>query len=88
MLIYRFVCSRAIHLGAPATLGTNAISNFLFSRCRIGLCGFDNPMRDQKTDEMKRHIGQVSVRPRMTRCVCYAIGGEVQVMLSFCLLIY
>lgn len=27
---------------------------------RIGLCGFDNPMRDQKTDELKRHIGQVS----------------------------
>ncbi|KAJ8941437.1 hypothetical protein NQ318_016069 [Aromia moschata] len=24
---------------------------------RIGLCGFDNPMRDQKTEEFKRHIG-------------------------------
>lgn len=32
----------------------------LFDRIRIGLCGFDNPMRDQKTDELKRHIGQVS----------------------------
>ncbi|KAJ8913174.1 hypothetical protein NQ315_009011 [Exocentrus adspersus] len=24
---------------------------------KIGLCGFDNPMRDQKTEEFKRHIG-------------------------------
>ncbi|VVC95210.1 unnamed protein product [Leptidea sinapis] len=24
----------------------------------IGLCGFDNPHRDQKTDELKKHIGQ------------------------------
>ncbi|XP_017467142.1 PREDICTED: uncharacterized protein LOC108359689 isoform X2 [Rhagoletis zephyria] len=29
-----------------------------FDGMRIGLCGFDNPMRDQKTDEYKRHIGQ------------------------------
>ncbi|EDW77216.1 uncharacterized protein Dwil_GK22050 [Drosophila willistoni] len=29
-----------------------------FDGMRIGLCGFDNPMRDQKTDEMKRIIGQ------------------------------
>jgi hypothetical protein len=28
---------------------------------RIGLCGFDNPMRDQKTEEFKRHIGHVSI---------------------------
>jgi hypothetical protein len=26
-----------------------------------GLAGFDNPMRDAKTEEVKRHIGQVSV---------------------------
>ena len=25
---------------------------------RIGLCGFDNPMRDSKTEEAKRHINQ------------------------------
>lgn len=31
-----------------------------YSIFRIGLCGFDNPMRDHKTDELKRHIGQVS----------------------------
>lgn len=31
-----------------------------FIHFRIGLCGFDNPMRDSKTEEMKRHIGQVS----------------------------
>lgn len=30
-----------------------------FFICRIGLSGFDNPMRDPKTDELKRHIGQV-----------------------------
>lgn len=29
-----------------------------FDGFRIGLCGFDNPMRDQKTDEAKRHINQ------------------------------
>ncbi|XP_067630770.1 uncharacterized protein exp [Eurosta solidaginis] len=29
-----------------------------FDGMRIGLCGFDNPMRDQKTEEYKRHIGQ------------------------------
>ncbi|KAL7039278.1 hypothetical protein ACKWTF_009850 [Chironomus riparius] len=29
-----------------------------FDGMRIGLCGFDNPMRDQKTDELKRHVGQ------------------------------
>ncbi|GLG95026.1 Mothers against decapentaplegic 2 [Gryllus bimaculatus] len=28
-----------------------------FDGFRIGLCGFDNPMRDAKTDEIKRHIG-------------------------------
>ncbi|XP_071441542.1 uncharacterized protein [Hetaerina americana] len=28
-----------------------------FDGFRIGLCGFDNPMRDQKTEEIKRHIG-------------------------------
>ncbi|XP_055603003.1 uncharacterized protein LOC129751492 [Uranotaenia lowii] len=29
-----------------------------FDGMRIGLCGFDNPMRDHKTEEVKRHIGQ------------------------------
>ncbi|XP_063395600.1 uncharacterized protein LOC134680402 isoform X1 [Cydia fagiglandana] len=29
-----------------------------FDGMRIGLCGFDNPHRDQKTEELKRHIGQ------------------------------
>ncbi|XP_030387556.1 uncharacterized protein LOC115634131 [Scaptodrosophila lebanonensis] len=29
-----------------------------FDGMRIGLCGFDNPMRDQKTEELKRVIGQ------------------------------
>lgn len=30
-----------------------------FDGFRIGLSGFENPMRDPKTDEVKRHIGQV-----------------------------
>ena len=30
-----------------------------FDGFRIGLAGFDNPMRDPKTEEAKRHIGQV-----------------------------
>lgn len=29
-----------------------------FDGFRIGLSGFDNPMRDAKTEEVKRHIGQ------------------------------
>ncbi|CAG4954220.1 unnamed protein product [Colias eurytheme] len=29
-----------------------------FDGMRIGLCGFDNPHRDQKTEELKKHIGQ------------------------------
>ncbi|XP_022250206.1 uncharacterized protein LOC106466479 [Limulus polyphemus] len=28
-----------------------------FDGYRIGLCGFDNPMRDPKTEEIKRNIG-------------------------------
>lgn len=28
-----------------------------FDGYRIGLCGFDNPMRDAKTEELKKHIG-------------------------------
>ena len=30
-----------------------------FDGFRIGLSGFENPMRDSKTEEVKRHIGQV-----------------------------
>ncbi|XP_023246375.1 uncharacterized protein LOC106639172 [Copidosoma floridanum] len=33
-------------------------SNDGFDGFRIGLCGFDNPMRDSKTEEAKRHINQ------------------------------
>ncbi|XP_066585708.1 uncharacterized protein exp [Prorops nasuta] len=33
-------------------------SNNGFDGYRIGLCGFDNPMRDPKTEEAKRHINQ------------------------------
>ncbi|KAF3424918.1 hypothetical protein E2986_07009 [Frieseomelitta varia] len=30
----------------------------LFVKYRIGLCGFENPMRDSKTEEAKKHINQ------------------------------
>lgn len=33
--------------------------NTFFFPSRIGLCGFDNPMRDAKTEEIKKHIGHV-----------------------------
>ena len=33
-----------------------------FDGFRIGLAGFENPMRDPKTEEVKRHIGQVRDR--------------------------
>ena len=32
-----------------------------FDGFRIGLAGFDNPMRDNKTEDVKRHIGQVKI---------------------------
>ena len=35
----------------------------------LGLAGFDNPMRDAKTEEVKRHIGQVSVHYTVYTCV-------------------
>lgn len=38
---------------------TSADTNIFFSFSRIGLCGFDNPMRDSKTDEIKHQVGQV-----------------------------
>jgi hypothetical protein len=34
-----------------------------------GLAGFDNPMRDAKTEEVKRHIGQV--RTLMSRTITF-----------------
>lgn len=36
----------------------NELTICLFTNFRIGLCGFDNPMRNAKTDEAKRHINQ------------------------------
>lgn len=29
---------------------------------RIGVNGFDNPMRDPKTEEVKKHVGLVSTK--------------------------
>lgn len=45
-----------------------------FDGFRIGLAGFDNPMRDPKTEEVKRHIGQVKNRNQ----VDYPMRGPVQ----------
>ena len=36
-----------------------------FDGFRIGLAGFENPMRDAKTEEVKRHIGQVNAKTQM-----------------------
>jgi hypothetical protein len=36
------------------------VLTLVFFIYRIGLCGFDNPMRDSKTEEIKRHVGHVS----------------------------
>ena len=47
-----------------------------FDGFRIGLAGFDNPMRDSKTEEVKRHIGQVGgwgQRGRKGRLVNYPV---------------
>ena len=38
-----------------------------FDGFRIGLSGFENPMRDAKTEEVKRHIGQVSAPSLLLR---------------------
>ncbi|XP_021915700.1 uncharacterized protein LOC110827886 isoform X2 [Zootermopsis nevadensis] len=64
-----------------------------FDGFRIGLCGFDNPMRDPKTDEIKRHIGHgVKVKmddqgnilvKRVSKCnvfvKCTSAGDETSV---------
>ena len=42
-----------------------------FDGFRIGLAGFENPMRDPKTDEAKRLIGQV-----MQNCI-QMTGGSI-----------
>ena len=49
-----------------------------FDGFRIGLAGFDNPMRDAKTEEVKRHIGQVSDDILRTPSVsCLVVSSEV-----------
>ena len=38
-----------------------------FDGFRIGLAGFDNPMRDPRTEEAKRLIGQVLMWKKMSK---------------------
>lgn len=38
-----------------------------FDGFRIGLAGFDNPMRDNKTEDVKRHIGQVKMNYHLSQ---------------------
>ena len=55
---------------------------------RIGLAGFDNPMRDSKTEEVKRHIGQVrsygvwTILWASMACKCKRHIGQVS---SYCI---
>lgn len=54
---------------------------FCISLFRIGLCGFDNPMRDPKTDELKRHVGQVN-------CAIYTNTYEISNKIKLKFLVY
>ena len=45
----------------------NATTRYHDHHRRIGLAGFDNPMRDSKTEEVKRHIGQVRKSSKMRK---------------------
>ena len=42
-----------------------------FDGFRIGLAGFENPMRDPKTEEAKRLIGQVQFQILLTKSFLY-----------------
>ena len=48
-----------------------------FDGFRIGLAGFDNPMRDPRTEEAKRLIGQVLMwkkSPKSLQNLTYRVG--------------
>ena len=54
-----------------------------FDGFRIGLAGFENPMRDPKTDEAKRLIGQV-----MKNCIQLTVYSLLQYKYHLRLMIY
>lgn len=49
---------------------------------RIGLCGFENPMRSPKTDEIKRQIGQVSIEKSQFCFGIHVLQGSDKVICS------
>ena len=51
-----FVCSSYIGLNRPAS-----ILKLYFVNFRIGVAGFDNPMRDVGTEEVIKQINQVQI---------------------------
>lgn len=54
------MCVQFVISALECLLSTSLMVLFVSrSPFRIGLCGFDNPMRDAKTAELKRQIGQV-----------------------------
>ena len=63
-----------------------------FDGFRIGLAGFDNPMRDNKTEDVKRHIGQVKMNyqfPQKQHTIKYTTAlqssDENEIIETYCL---
>ena len=46
-----------------------------FDGFRIGLAGFDNPMRDPRTEEAKRLIGQVIMWKKMSKNMVFGTAA-------------
>ena len=56
-----------------------------FDGFRIGLAGFENPMRDPKTEEAKRLIGQVNLIPIIIYLTI--VGGLITLIFLFILIL-
>ena len=54
-----------------------------FDGFRIGLAGFDNPMRDNKTEDVKRHIGQVRSYKEFRKNLTFNTHTEVARIFRF-----